>query len=114
MTRGDMPDQHTEHRSENERIARLETQYSQLDKTVEDMGGTVDHILNTVDTIILPEQGRHQETLSRYAPIVADAHDFMLSTRGAWSFIQKAGIVIAAISGLISVSIAVWRLYHGK
>jgi hypoxanthine phosphoribosyltransferase len=100
--------------TENERIARLEQKVLVLDKDLADMGGTLDHVLNTVDTIILPEQRSHSEALARHSPIVADALDFMQSTRGAWAFVQKAGIVIAALSGLVTMGLSIWRLYHGK
>lgn len=88
---------------DKERLARLEEE-------VEAHGSAIDHLVNTMD-LFLPEQRRHSDALQRHEKIVDDAATFMASQRGAWEFIKRAGIVVAAISSAVGLILKIVETY---
>jgi hypothetical protein len=81
-----------------DRLWKLEEAVRQHSVDLEDQGGTLDHLVNTVDSIVLPTLKAHGETIAAHAVATTEAHDYIMSQRGAWSLIQKGGIVIAALT----------------
>jgi len=93
-----------------ERLVRLEGVVRQQGDTQNDHGGVLDHIVNTLDTIVLPTQTRQegqllnqQKILDDHAKITIEAHDYITSQKGAWAFIQRALLVVAAAASLITM-----------
>ena|SRR5579872_556114 len=93
-----------------ERLVRLEGVVRQQGDRQEDHGGVLDHLVNTLDTIVLPTQAKHdgqltnqQRMLDDHAKVTSEAHDYIMSQRGAWAFIQRVLLVVAAASGVITV-----------
>lgn len=95
-----------------ERLVRLEGVVRQQGDQLGDQGGAVDHLVNTMDTIILPMQAtltvkveNQQKVLDAHAAVTAEAHDYIVSQKGAWALIQRAGIVIAAIASVVTMAL---------
>jgi hypothetical protein len=85
----------------HDRVVALEHLTRQHGEQIEDMGGTLDHAMNTIDSILLPTQKVHGEKIADCETITSDVHDWMLGQKGAWAFIQRFGIVVAALSSLV-------------
>lgn len=84
---------------ELERLAKLEERVDGLCEDVEKQGGTLDHLINTVDTILLPGNANHAVKLEEHEAMTKAAHNYIVSQKGAWAFIQKAAIILAALTG---------------
>jgi len=93
-----------------ERLVRLEEVVKGHDEDIENLGGTLDHVVNTVDTILVPQQIVNTERLAEHDKVTREAHDFIMSQRGAWAFIQKFGIVVAAISSVVLLVMKIWGI----
>jgi hypothetical protein len=85
----------------HDRVVALEHLTRQHGEQIEDMGGTLDHAMNTIDSILLPTQKVHGDKIADCETIASDVHDWMTQQKGAWAFVQRFGIVIAALSSLV-------------
>ncbi len=79
-------------------------------KELEEYGGVLDHLTNTVDTILLPQQRSHTEKIAelktRHDALEedrAEVHKYISEQKGAWALVQKVGIIIAAIASVLTV-----------
>lgn len=79
-----------------ERYQKLEDRVRELEEGQEGAGNTLDHLVNTMDSIVIPKLNNHQEKIDAHEAVTKDAHDFITSQRGAWAFVSKAAVVIAA------------------
>jgi hypothetical protein len=93
-----------------ERLVRLEGVVRQQGEQQDDHGGVLDHLINTLDTIVLPTQTKHdsqlqnqQKMLDEQAKTTSEAHDYIMSQKGAWAFVQRVLLIVAATSGLITL-----------
>lgn len=85
------------------RLALIEAQLRQLAVEVEDQGGTVDHLINTQDSMILPTQKLQGEQLARHEVVFAEARDLISSQRGVWQFVTRFGVAVAAIASFVTL-----------
>jgi hypothetical protein len=85
----------------HDRVVALEHLGRQHAEAIEDMGGTLDHCVNTIDSILLPTQKVHGEKIADCESITTDLHDWVTQQKGAWAFVQRFGIVVAALSSLV-------------
>jgi len=79
---------------------KLEERVRDLEKEQEEGGTSIDHLLNTMDSIVIPKLNAHDEKLEAHEESTKDAHDFIAAQRGAWLLVQRAGVVIAAIASV--------------
>jgi hypothetical protein len=87
-----------------ERFLKLESTVKQQGDELQDFGGTLDHLVNTVDTILLPTQKVHSDKLYIHETRTSEAHDYIVSQKGAWAFIQKLAVVIAAAASVATLT----------
>jgi hypothetical protein len=85
------------------RLSLLESSVKQMGQEVDDHGGAIDHLVNTVDSVILPTLKNHSDVIAVHDAHTQEAHDWIVSQKGAWQLIQRAGIVIAAICGVATM-----------
>lgn len=67
---------------------------------LEGHGETIDHIMNTLDTIVLPTQKLHTESIARHEPIVKQSVEFMAAWSGAWVLVQRLGTILGAAAAV--------------
>ncbi len=51
----------------------------------------------------MPTVAEHSRKITEHETSKNEAHDFIMSQRGAWAFIQKVGVVIAASASVITM-----------
>lgn len=95
-----------------DRLERLESLVHEHDEQLSNLGGTLDHVVNTIDTMLVPTQRAHQLKIDEHDTRTKESHDFISAWGGAWGLVQKVGIIIAAGSGIVTVAINLWRMTH--
>jgi hypothetical protein len=85
------------------RLALLEAQLRQLSEEVGDQGATVDHLVNTQDSMLLPTQRLQADQLARHEVVFAEARDLIASQRGVWQFVTRFGVAVAAIASFVTL-----------
>lgn len=75
-------------------------QIQQHAEELEGHGETIDHIMNTLDTIVIPTQKVHAESIARHERVTEEATQFMAAWSGAWVLVQRVGIVLAAAASV--------------
>lgn len=91
----------------SERLVRLEETVKAHTDDLEKHGGTLDHIVNTMDSILLPTQKVHMEKLLELRTErdedrkdVRTMQDYITGQKGAWALVLKAAVIIGASSSL--------------
>ncbi len=70
---------------------------------IDDQGGTIDHAINTIDSMLVPTVAEHSRVIVEFSAETKLSHDFRVSQQGAWAFVQKVGVVIAACASVITM-----------
>lgn len=108
------------------RQTRMEEQIKQNAADLNDHGATIDHMENTISSILMPTQATHTEAIKSHGEKLsehsqqlikgsADIHElqaFNHQLSGAWGFVVKFGVVVAAITGSIGMGIQLYRMLH--
>ena len=96
-----------EDRDEVGRIRQLLDDYA---RDSEGYGAAIDHLINTVDTVVLPGLRTLDESMvqitkwrEKQERISDQAVKFMSERRGMWTLVQRIGVVIAALSSLAAL-----------
>jgi hypothetical protein len=96
-----------EDRDEMGRIRGLVDDYA---RDSEGYGAALDHVLNTLDTVVLPSQRTIEQAIAdihkwreKQERISDQAVKFMSERRGMWVMVQRIGVVIAALSSLAAL-----------
>lgn len=94
-----------------DRIERLESLLQEYEEQLSNLGGTLDHVVNTIDSMLIPTQRAQQAKLDEHEIKTKESHDFIAAWSGAWGLVQKVGIIIAASSGIATMLMNL--LHHG-
>ncbi len=91
-------------------ILSLEHTVRQYGKELEEYGGVLDHLTNTVDTILLPQQRSHTEKIAelkiRHDSLEEDraqVNKYISEQRGARALVQLIGIIVAAAASVAAL-----------
>jgi hypothetical protein len=90
------------------RLAALEQAAKIQDESIDDMGGTVDHLVNTLDSMVLPTQKAHAEAIARHELVVIEAHDYISRQTGVGQFVQRCCIYVGAVASIAAVIKLFW------
>lgn len=84
-------------------MGAIEERLAAIEKDLDGQGATIDHMENVLNTIVLPTQQKHADAIERHEQVTEKAADFMAAAGGMWLFVQRAGIVIAAIASVVGL-----------
>jgi chromosome segregation ATPase len=96
---------------DRDEIAQLRAEQKKTAEDIESLGGAVDHLINTMDTVVQPSINTLKHEFRRHEKVTEQAAKFMSQQRGAYEMVKIIGIVIAAAASLLSL-IQHWGVRH--
>lgn len=86
----------------------LEQTIKQHGEDIEAQGGTLDHVVKTLDTIVIPTQDSHSRDIIECRQWGRASHDYITEQKGAWAFIQRAVLILGAGAALLNLGMKLW------
>lgn len=93
-------------------MAELESRITDLERITkehaQDIGGhdtALDHVMKTLDTIVLPTQERHTEDLLECKQRTQASHDYITAQNGVGAWLKQAAMLIGAAAAITSLAI---------
>lgn len=96
-------EQQTHRALDLERFLRLEQTVTQHGKEIEEYGGTLDHLVNTVDTILIPTQASHTIDIIECKQRSQRSHDYITKQEGVGAFVQRALLIVGAFCAVATL-----------
>ena len=86
-----------------QRVAFLERDVKANAEDIAAQGGTLDHVVKTIDTILVPTQDAHTKDLIEVRQRTQASHDFIVKQDGFWAALQRIALVIGAVSAVATL-----------
>lgn len=90
-------------RNQGKQLDLLEKTIREQEKANEDMGGVIDHVLNTIDDVLIPKLSAHDRKFEEHEETVKSHQSFIDQQRGAWQLIVRIGVVVAAVCSVATL-----------